>query len=76
MPLCARRRTRHRLGTRIARRSGWTIVKQIARDIDRANRAQQRANIAHQKAVLREEERLQRQAVRERDALVRQGARL
>ena len=65
-----------RPGIRMARRSGWTIVKQIARDIDRANRAQQRANIAHQKAVLREEERAQRQAVREREALVRQGARL
>jgi SOS-response transcriptional repressor LexA len=60
----------------MARRSGWTIVKQIAREIDRATRAQQRANIAHHKAVLREEERIQRQTVRERDTLVRQGARL
>jgi restriction system protein len=61
----------------MARRgSGWTVVKSIAREIDRANRAQQRSRIAHQKALLREEERLYRQSLREEDSIIKKGGRL
>lgn len=43
------------------RSSGWTVVKAIARDIDRANRQAQRASIARQKANIRKEARVIRE---------------
>lgn len=43
------------------RSSGWTVVKAIARDIDRANRQAQRTALAEHKAYIREQERSQRE---------------
>lgn len=44
------------------RSSGWTIVKAIARDIDRANRQHQRMEASQQRAFLREQERSDRES--------------
>lgn len=38
------------------RSSGWTVVKNVARAIDRANRQSQRAAIAEQKSYLRQQQ--------------------
>jgi len=46
------------------RTSGWTVVKRIAREVDRANRANQRAQISHKKAVLRDMEAVVKKATR------------
>jgi len=43
------------------RSSGWTVVKAIARDIDRANRQYQRAVATQQRAALKEQERNERE---------------
>lgn len=43
------------------RSSGWTVVKQIAREIDRANRRAQRERVVSQKALIRLQERTQRE---------------
>lgn len=65
------------------RSSGWTIVKAIARDIDRANRqhqrlvaAQQRALAVQQRAYEREQERVERQEKKYVEQIMREAARL
>jgi restriction system protein len=43
------------------KKSGWTVVKAIARDIERANRLSQKAAAINQRALLREQERIDRE---------------
>lgn len=61
----------------MARRgSGWGTVMQVARAIDRANRAHQRATVAQQKATIRQLEREEREHQREVNAIIKQGTQL
>ena len=46
------------------RSSGWTVVKQVVREIDRANRRSIKASIAQEKTVARANDREQREYLR------------
>jgi len=57
------------------RASGWTVVKKIAREVDRANRQAHREAISTQKAYIREQERAIREQQKYLDSVTREGSR-
>lgn len=58
------------------RSSGWTVVKNVARAIDRANRQTQRARIAEQKSYLRQQQSSAKEQQKFFEKIIREATRI